>query len=303
MHHRPPLIALAVLAACQTPGPGHVSNDIVELYDLALPAGMLEFEYDRDGNLLEAEADIDPRDLPRVVLAAAENAYPGIRVTGAEREVQEGEGVWEVKFVHEGRAMELVIVRHARPIREEREDDDGPADPPLSDHGLRQARRVAEFLHPEGIHHVVASSMTRAHQTAIPLARLLGVDIELRDDLREVDQHSSRYIPQEEMTPDDPMVQEWMADPLAVFDGDYDGFRERVVAGFDAVIAANRGRTVAVFCHGMVMAVYLQTLWSLADPFHNQPGYTGIHRVTASSTGLRTVRSVNETGHVRDLLG
>ena len=199
--------------------------------------------------------------------------------------------------------MELIIVRHARPLREEREDHEGPADPPLSDHGLRQAQRVAEFLHDEGIHHVVASSMTRAHQTAVPLAKRLGLEIELRDDLREVDQHSNRYVPAEEMTADDPMVKGWMEDPLAIFDGDYDGFRDRVVGGFDDVIAANRGRTVAVFCHGMVMSVYLQTLWGLDDPFKGQPAYTGIHRVTASSsTDLRSVRSVNETGHVRDLV-
>ena len=63
------------------------------------------------------------------------------------------------------------------------------------------------------------------------------------------------------------------------------------------------GKTVAVFCHGMVMAVYLQTLWSLEDPWRNQPAYTGIYRVTASSTnGMRSIRSINETGHVRDLL-
>ena len=200
--------------------------------------------------------------------------------------------------------MELVIVRHARPVREEREDHEGPADPPLSTHGMAQARRVAEFLHPEGIDHVVASSMTRAHQTAQPLAELIGVDIELRDDLREVDQHRSVYIPQEEMTAEDPFVQEMMKDPLSIFDGDFEGFRDRVVAGFDEVIAANGGKTVAVFCHGMVMAVYLQSLWSLGDPWRNQPAYTGIHRVTASSTKpMRSVRSLNETGHVRDLLG
>ena len=85
--------------------------------------------------------------------------------------------------------------------------------------------------------------------------------------------------------------------------GVLEGFRDRVVAGFDEVIATNGGKTVAVFCHGMVMAVYLQTLWSLEDPWRNQPAYTGIHRVTASSTnGMRSIRSINETGHVRDLL-
>ncbi len=200
--------------------------------------------------------------------------------------------------------MELIIVRHARPVRQENADHEGPADPHLSERGVVQAERVAEFLESEGIHHIAASSMTRAHQTAEPLGRRLGLEIELRDDLREVDQHRTRYVPLEEMTDDDPMVKEYMTNPLAIFEGDYEGFRDRVVAGFDELIRNNRNRSVAVFCHGMVMSVYLQTLWNLEDPFKSQPDYTGIHRVTASSTGeLRTVRSVNETSHVRDLIG
>jgi broad specificity phosphatase PhoE len=199
--------------------------------------------------------------------------------------------------------MDLIIVRHARPIREERAVEDGPADPPLSERGLGQANRAADFLAAEPIDHLVASSMLRAHQTAMPLAERLGFEIELRDDLREADQHSNRYVPIEEMTPDDPFIKELIADPLSIFGGDYDSFFNRVVGGFDDIIAENSGRTVAVYCHAMVMSVYLQSLWGLKDPFQSQPGYTGIHRVRASSsTGLRTVRSVNETGHVRDLL-
>lgn len=198
--------------------------------------------------------------------------------------------------------MDLIIIRHALPQREEKEDHEGPADPALSDLGLAQAEVVAEFLMGEHIDHVVSSSMARAHQTALPLANMIDRQVELRDDLREVDQHRNRYVPAEEMTLEDPFVQEVMADPLAIFDGDYEGFRDRVVGAFDDIIAANGGKRVAVFCHGMVTAVYLQVLWELADPFKMQPDYTGITRVQASSKGYRTVRSVNETGHVRHLL-
>ena len=198
--------------------------------------------------------------------------------------------------------MDLIIVRHARPDRQENEPHEGPADPPLSALGRAQAMAVAAFLAAEHVDHIVASSMVRARQTAEPLARLLDMDIELRDDLREVDQHRNVYIPAEEMTPDDAMAKEFMADPLAIFDGDYWGFRERVVGGFDDVIAANAGKRAVVFCHGMVMSVYLQHVWGLSDPYRMQPDYTGIIRIQASSSkGYRTVRSVNETAHIRDI--
>lgn len=197
--------------------------------------------------------------------------------------------------------MDLIIIRHARPEREEKAEGER-ADPPLSALGLRQAELLAEVLAEEHIDHIVASTMVRAHQTAMPLAERLGMDIELRDDLREADQHSNRYVPAEEMTPDDPMVKQWMDDPLTIFDGGYETFRDRVVGGFDDVIDNNGGKTVAVFCHGMVTAVYLQVLWDLADPFKLQPDYASLTRVRASSKGFRTVKSVNEHVHMRELL-
>src|SRR5205809_1084762 len=57
--------------------------------------------------------------------------------------------------------MELILIRHGLPER--REDT---ADPPLSDHGHEQARRVAAWLADEAIDAVYASTMLRARQTA-----------------------------------------------------------------------------------------------------------------------------------------
>ena len=73
------------------------------------------------------------------------------------------------------------------------------------------------------------------------------------------------------MTYDSAPIQAYINDPLAVFEGDYDAFRDRVVGAFDDLIATHRGETVVVFCHGMVTSVYLQTLWSLDNPFMIQP--------------------------------
>jgi len=198
--------------------------------------------------------------------------------------------------------VDLLIVRHARPEREEKQEGQGPADPHLSDAGIRQAEAVATFLEGERIDQIVSSSMKRAYQTAVPLSRRLGVEIIQRDDLRESDHNSSVYIPVEEMTFDSPAIQAYMNDPLTIFEGDYEGFRQRVHQAFDDIIKNFPSQRVAVFCHGMVISVYLQILWDLGNPLNMRPDYTGITRVEASSTGFRTVRSINETGHVRDLI-
>ena len=201
--------------------------------------------------------------------------------------------------------MELLLIRHARPVRDEAPEG-GSADPVLAEVGHLQAEATAEYLATEGIDHIVSSSMKRALQTAEPLAGRLGLAIEMLDDLRESDHRSQLYVPAEEMDSDDPSVAHYF-DPErdlndTIFSDGYDEFRTRVERGFEHVIRANRSRTVAVFCHGMVTGVYLQVLLGIDDPLSLLVDYCGITRVAASSTGVRTVRSVNETHHVRHLL-
>ena len=196
--------------------------------------------------------------------------------------------------------MELIIIRHALPESDKR--DDGPADPPLSPLGLRQAEATANLLATESIDHVVTSTMQRAIQTGRPLADRLGLTPERLEGLKESDYRRSSYTPVEEMDADHEVIREFLDDPLSMFADGYEAFRDRITAALDAVVAGNRGRTVAVFCHAMVVGVYLQTLLGLNDPFAVMADYCGITRVAASSTGIRSVRSFNETGHLRDLV-
>ena len=196
--------------------------------------------------------------------------------------------------------MELIIIRHALPESDKR--DDGPADPPLSPLGLRQAEATANLLATESIDHVVTSTMQRAIQTGRPLADRLSLTPERLEGLKESDYRRSSYTPVEEMDADHEVIREFLDDPLSMFADGYEAFRDRITAALDAVVAGNRGRTVAVFCHAMVVGVYLQTLLGLNDPFAVMADYCGITRVAASSTGIRSVRSFNETGHLRDLV-
>ena len=129
--------------------------------------------------------------------------------------------------------MDLIIVRHARPERVENDDSDGPAVPPLSQLGIKQARAVADFRKGEKIDRIVSSSMRRALETAEPLSKTTRITVSSRDDLRESDHNSSTYIPVEEMTYDSAPIQAYINDPLAVFEGDYDAFRDPRSKKFD----------------------------------------------------------------------
>ncbi|MEM7142784.1 MAG: histidine phosphatase family protein [Actinomycetota bacterium] len=199
--------------------------------------------------------------------------------------------------------MDLYIIRHGRPERQVVEDG-GAADPPLSELGWQQAKRIAEFLEHERIDHVVASTMTRAHQTAMPTAEMLGIDVELLSDIEESDNKNTVYIPAEEMSPDDPDAAHFFEGDLMdhVFSEGIGPFTERVTRGFQHIIDTNKSRRVAVFCHGMVTSTFLRTILEFPNPLSLQVDYCSLSRVRASSTGVRSVRSINETHHVRDLI-
>ena len=192
-------------------------------------------------------------------------------------------------------------MRHALPMRAD--EDNATADPPLSDIGRQQAEATAAFLAGEAIDAVVASPLQRAAQTAQPLADRLGLGIQVADGLREIDPFGGSYIPAEELTVDHAVVADMASDPLALFAsaGGFEQFRSTVVGAVDEIVAAHRGRRVAVFCHGSVIGAYLTAVLGHDDPFLLLPDYCGLYRVLAASNGLRTLRSANETGHVRGI--
>ena len=195
--------------------------------------------------------------------------------------------------------MELLVIRHALPEAEVR--DDGPADPPLSPLGLRQAEATADFLAGETVDAIVTSTMRRAIETGRPLAERLDISPERLDGLKESDHQRTSYTPMEDMDKDHEVIQEYLEDPLLMFSDGYETFRYRIRDTFDAIVANHSGQAVAVFCHSMVASVYLQTVLGHDDPFALISDYCGISRVTASSTGIRTLRSINETAHLRHL--
>jgi len=183
-------------------------------------------------------------------------------------------------------------------------EEGGVADPELSEIGMMQAERVADLLEPMAIDHVVSSTMLRARQTAAPLAARLGMDVETIDDIKESDHRSHAYVPSEEIRPDDPDTAHYFEGDLmdTIFSDGYEGFEERVRRGFGHIIEANRSKRVAVFCHGMVTNVFVKTILEFENLFALLPDYCGVTRVKASPNGIRTVKSMNETYHVRDLI-
>jgi broad specificity phosphatase PhoE len=81
----------------------------------------------------------------------------------------------------------LLLVRHGETDWNADGRLQGHTDRPLSDHGRRQAQKLAEELEGEEIEAIYSSDLARARETAEIVGRRIGLPVELDPDLREKD--------------------------------------------------------------------------------------------------------------------
>ncbi|MDZ7678147.1 MAG: histidine phosphatase family protein [Acidimicrobiales bacterium] len=134
--------------------------------------------------------------------------------------------------------MELVLVRHAEPewVREGLSVDN----PPLTDRGRDQARRLADRLAHEHFDAVMVSTMQRACQTAAPLLEVLGAEPRFENWLEELRMPDWTGTPSEEV---DELFTRARARPIEDhWDGmaggeSFRAFHERITKGLEASLA------------------------------------------------------------------
>ena len=196
--------------------------------------------------------------------------------------------------------MELLLIRHGLPEKTINEDGT-PANPPLSQQGHDQARRMAAWLKDEQIDRLYSSPMQRAYQTAEPLAQQMGLGIEVCEGVAEYDQQAQHYIPVEELKVLD--YERWLTLMKGNVDSvDFTGFSTTVCQSLNELINDNAGKRVAVTCHGGVINAWAAHVMGFEPRLFFNPNYTSINRFMASSGGDKTVVTLNEHVHIlRDL--
>ena len=195
--------------------------------------------------------------------------------------------------------MEIVLVRHALPLRVELET--GIADPELAAEGHEQAAKMAAYLGIENVEAIYVSPLRRALETARPLCEVLGLEAVVSEGVAEFDRNSREYVPVEELrATNDPRWEKLLRGEWDGVDEDPSIFKARVVATVEDLIARHPGGRVVVVCHGGVINQYLAHV--LAIETHVgffYPKYTSIHRVMAARSGQRSIVSINEASHLR----
>jgi probable phosphoglycerate mutase len=153
---------------------------------------------------------------------------------------------------------------------------------------------MATWLAGERIDSIYASPMRRARETAAPLSVVTGVPVAIDEGIAEYDREASEYIPIEELKAEGD--DRWREIPE-----DIDEFSTTVVAAIERIVKGHPRQRVALVCHGGVINVYVAHILGIARRMFFLPGYTSISRVWAASTGERSVESLNELSHLRDL--
>jgi broad specificity phosphatase PhoE len=156
--------------------------------------------------------------------------------------------------------MRLILVRHGQTSSNVAGllDTDEPG-AGLTGLGLEQAAALPGVLLEESIEVLYASTLVRTQQTAAPLASFLGLEVRIRDGLREVRAGAL------EMLGDDASVQTYLSTTFAWGSGDVHvrmpGAESgaEVFARYDAVveeIAGSGAGTAAIVSHGSVIRAW-----------------------------------------------
>lgn len=195
--------------------------------------------------------------------------------------------------------MELTLVRHGEPVR------GGDAaqrfDPGLSPRGQEQAARAARFL--AGEHHdaLYASPLRRARETAGIIAERTGLTPAVEEGIAEFDRLTGYAHFEDLRASGDPRYYAYLAGDLTPWRTTLEQFRAQVAAAIDAIVARHRGQRVLLVTHGGVENILLAGVLGIPGMAFHVPAYASVSRLAAGSGGQRTLRSINETGHLRGI--
>ncbi|MFD8303968.1 bifunctional RNase H/acid phosphatase [Streptomyces sp. NPDC059690] len=207
-----------------------------------------------------------------------------------------------------GAPATFVLLRHGEtPLTpQKRFSGSGGTNPALSEAGREQAERVGAALARRGtVQAIVASPLARTRETAAIVARHLGLEVSVEDEIRETDfgaWEGLTFAEVRERYPDD--LTRWLADPTVEPSGGGESFAAtatRIAAARDKLVAAYAGRTVLLVSHVTPIKTFIQL--ALGAPpealFRMELSAASLSAVAYYADGNASVRLFNDTSHLR----
>ncbi len=202
----------------------------------------------------------------------------------------------------------IYLIRHGQTDWNREKIFRGLADRPLSEHGKREAQAVARFLAKERIQFIYASPLKRAIETAEPLARDKGRNVEVLKGVIDLDFGEWSGMPMKEVRDRYPEIFEnFMKRPeKAVFPAGetLDQAQQRAMAAIREVAERHPEETIAVVTHRVICKVVLLGILGLGvSQFWKISQDTACINLFEYRPERVVIRYINESCHIRNLEG
>ncbi len=204
-------------------------------------------------------------------------------------------------------ATQLVLVRHGVTAWNRERRFQGQTDTPLSDEGRLQARRTGRRLSGEPVAAVYSSDLMRARETAVEIARAVGLDVADEAGLRERSYGVFEGRTHDEIRRDFvDHYRRWSArEPDFQLPGGETlrAVHDRVLAAMRAIGLRHAGQTVVLVTHGGVLDVAYRIASGLAleAPRKHDLLNASLNRVRWHDGGF-SLLSWGEVAHLDDAL-
>jgi phosphoserine phosphatase len=200
--------------------------------------------------------------------------------------------------------LRLIFIRHGTSTWNDERRIQGQLDPPLSEKGRDQARKLAARFRDTQVDGFYSSDLARARETAEAIAEVIGRSPEFRPEFREVALGEWEGLQREEIMARYPeQWSQWSEHPSwdIVPGGEgADAFESRVGAAIEGLVDRHRSGRVLVVTHGGVIQVALLRVVGRSS--------NGLFPFTIKNTSLTVLQGtperllvgrVNDTCHLR----
>jgi probable phosphoglycerate mutase len=204
----------------------------------------------------------------------------------------------------------IVLVRHGQSQGNAEGRFGGHTDTPLSPRGRVEALRTAQALAAEPFRAIICSDLARAIETASPLAKLAGLDLQTAEAFRERSVGVMEGLTFEEAAAQHP--EQYAAllrrdfDRVLLSGESYRQTLDRASRKLDELVAQYNGGRIAIYTHTGTICVLALHIMGALDAPDLKPVWIasrncGISRFELRDDGFVRVVAINDTRHLENV--
>jgi broad specificity phosphatase PhoE len=204
----------------------------------------------------------------------------------------------------------VLLIRHGQSLGNAEGRFGGHTDTPLSPRGRKQAAATAEALASEKLDAIYSSDLPRAIESATPLARLAGIEIQQTEAFRERSVGVMEGLTFEEAAAEHPDQYAALLhrdfEHVLLGGESYRQTLDRASRKLDEIIERHRSGRIAIFAHtGTICILALHIMGALdapeLKPVWIHSSNCGISRFDLRDDGYVRVEKINDTQHLAGL--